>query len=196
MELYNPVMGILLLAVLLVSALTLIRALTFFSDGDRRAAWRIVKAWGIGAGIYGIVLLIVALQPQTSSMKTGTQYCDDDLCMSVLGVKKDPGPEMTRYSMHVRLSSRANHGARSAKGALVYLTDERHREFFPVSVSPVPFDAAIEPGQAVDTALTFQIPPDAGKPSFEVRIDRIGYTSFIIGSRELLRKPMLTLALD
>jgi hypothetical protein len=103
---------------------------------------------------------------------------------------------MTRYSMNVRLGSRANHGARSAKGALVYLTDERHREYFPVSASPRPFDAAIEPGRAVHTTLTFQMPPDAGKPNFEVRMDRIGYSSFIIGSRELLRRPMLTLALD
>ena len=98
--------------------------------------------------------------------------------------------------MSIRLSSRANKGPRSAQGALVYLTDERHREFFPVEASPVPFGAAVDPGKSVDTSLTFEVPSDAGKPSFEVRLDRIGYTSFIIGSRELLRKPMLTLALD
>jgi hypothetical protein len=196
MELYNLWMGVLWLAVVVASAASFMIALALFSDGDRRAAWRIVKAWGIGAGIYGIVLLIAALQPRTSMMKTGTQYCDDDLCMSVLGVKKDQGQGMTAYSMNVRLSSRANRGARSAKGALVYLTDERRREYFPVSALPVPFDTAVDPGQSKDTWLTFEVPSDAGKPNFEVRMDRMGYTSFIIGSRELLRKPMLTLALE
>jgi hypothetical protein len=195
-ELYNPVMGILLLAVLLGSVACFLLALVLFSDGDRIAAWRIVKAWGIVAGVYGAVLLITAMAPRTSRMKTGTPYCDDDLCMSVLNVNKTPQHDSTLYRMAIRLSSRANHGPRSAKGALVYLTDERHREFFPVDASPVSFDATVDPGQSVDTSLTFELPPDAGRPNFEVRVDRIGYTSFIIGSRELLRKPMLTLAIE
>jgi hypothetical protein len=196
MELYNPLMGILLLAVLLGSFACFGSAIVLFSDGDRPAAWRIVKAWGICAGIYGAVLLTVALVPRTSAMKTGTPYCDDDVCMTVLAVNKNSAPGKTRYSLDVRLTSRANHGPRSAKGALVYLADERHREYFPVSASPVPFDTAINPGQSVDTSLAFDVPSDAAQPAFEIRRDRIGYASFMIGSGELLRKPMLALALD
>ena len=196
MELYNPVMGILWLAVVLASLGSFLVALVCFSDGKRAAAGRIVKAWGICAGIYGAALLTVGFLPRTSVLKTGTPYCDDDLCMSVTGVNKDPAPDQTRYRLDVRLSSRANRGPRSAKGALVYLADHRRQEFFPVSASPVPFDTAVDPGQSVDTSLTFEVPPGSGKPYFEIREDRISYGSFIIGSRELLGKPMLKLVLE
>jgi hypothetical protein len=48
MELYNPALGILLLAVLLASAVILMLAFVLSFNGNERPAWRIVKACGSG----------------------------------------------------------------------------------------------------------------------------------------------------
>jgi hypothetical protein len=196
MELYNPALGILLLAVLLASAVILMLAFVLSFNGNERLAWRIVKAWGVGAAVYGAVLLVTAMQPRTSAMKTALPYCDDDLCMTVVNVSQTPVRDGIRERFNVRLSSRANHGTRSAKGAEVYLADDRNRKFRLLDTSPVPFDVDVDPGQSVDTALTFDVPSAARKLYFEVRMERITYASFIVGNSHAPWQPLLKLAVN
>jgi hypothetical protein len=90
--------------------------------------------------------------------------------------------------------TRANHGLRSAKGASVYLTDERDRRFLPVhDPSATPFDVDVEPGKSVNTSLTFHVPSDAKTLAFAAEMDHIQYASFIIGNGDLLHNPRLKL---
>ncbi len=196
MELYNPLSGILLFAVWVTSAVMLLVAFAFSVKGNAPLASRIRKIWGAGAAVYAVALLVSAILPRgTSAMKTGVAYCDDDLCMTVLNVSKTPARDAIDYRFDVRLSSRANHGPRSAGDALVYLTDERKREFLPAEVSPLPFGVAVEPGKSADTSLIFHVPADAQRVSFAVRTPGIGYASFMIGG-EVPWKPVLKLAVD
>jgi hypothetical protein len=43
----------------------------------------------------------------------------------------------------------------------------------------------MEPGTPVDTTLTFDVPSEARKVYFEVRMERISYASFISGSGQV-----------
>ena len=129
-------------------------------------------------------------------MKAALPYCDDDLCMTVVNVSQTPVHDGIREHFNVRLSSRANHGTRSANGAEVYLADDRNRKFRLLDTSPVPFDVDVDPGQSVDTALTFDVPSAARKLYFEVRMERITYASFIIGNSHAPWQPLLKLAVN
>ena len=196
MELYNPWMGLLLFVALLVSAAMLTAAFAFSLGGNERWAWRIAKAWAAGAAIYGGVLLFTTMLPRTSVMKTALPYCDDDLCMTVVNISQTPARDgLTQKRFDVRLSSRANHGTRNARGAAVCLTDDRKRRFPLVDASPIPFDTDVDPGKSVDTALTFDVPADARKLYFEIRMEGISYSSFVIGGGAPWQ-PLLTLAVD
>ena len=196
MELYNAAMGVLLLAVLLASGILLMTAFAFSLRGDEQRAWKIVKAWGLGVAVYAAVWLVAAMLPRTSVMKTALPYCDDDLCMTVLNVVRTPADNGFRENFDVRLISRANHGTRSAKGAEVYLSDDRNRKFRLADASPIPFEADVDPGKSVDTTLSFNVPSDAQKLYFEVRMEGISYASFMIGSGETPWKSLLKLAVE
>jgi hypothetical protein len=196
MELYNPAMGILLLAVLLASGIILVTAGALSLRGDEQRAWKIVKAWGVGVAVYAAVWLVAAMLPRTSVMKTALPYCVDDLCMTVLNVARTPADGGFQEQFGVRLSSRANHGSRSAKGAEVYLTDDRNRKFRLVDASPLPFEADVDPGKSVDTRLSFDVPSDARKLYFAVRMEGITYGSLMIGSGETPWQPLLKLAVE
>lgn len=63
MELYNPAMGILLLAVLLGSGIILEAAAAFSLRGDERRAWNVLKAQGVGMAVYAAVWFAAAILP-------------------------------------------------------------------------------------------------------------------------------------
>lgn len=101
------------------------------------------------------------------------------------------------YRFGIRLFTRANYGPRSARGASVYLSDERNRRFLPVfDPSATPFDIDVQPGKFVNTSLTFHVPSDAHTLVFVAGMDRLRYASFIIGCGDLLHNPRLKLRLQ
>jgi hypothetical protein len=190
-------MSILLLVGLLASAVTLVTVVALCLRAQFRRAGRIVFRWAACAAAYAAILLLTAMLPNASALKTGVPYCDDDLCMIVRSVSATPGPAGVTYRFAIRLFTRANQGTRSAKGATAYLTDQRNRRFPPVyDPSAIPFDVAIEPGQSVSTSLTFTVPADAHALVFGVGVDRIQYASFIIGNGDLLHHPRLKLRIQ
>lgn len=188
-------MGILLLVVLLASAAMLMLALAFSFRGDQRLAWQLVRLCGAGVGVYAALLLAVGIPPGTSAMKTALPYCDDDLCMTVLNRTRTAANGTARERFDVRLSSRAKHGARSARGASLYLTDDHGVRFPLVDASPVPFDVNVDPHRSLDTSLSFDVPPNTHKLYFEVWSNGLTYGSFIIGGRGPWQ-PLLKLELD
>jgi hypothetical protein len=190
-------MSILLLAGLLASAVTLIATAVLCFFGEFRRAGRTARRWVLCAAAYAAILAIAAMTPHDSALKIGEPYCDDDMCMSVQSVGRTHEYSGTSYRLAIRLFSRANRGSRSAKGASVYLTDEHGRRFLPVRDSSVtPFDVDVEPGQSVNTSLTFHVPSDARTVAFAAGMDHIQYASFIIGNGDLLNHPRLRLRIQ
>jgi hypothetical protein len=190
-------MSVLLLTGLVVSVVNMMTVAVFCLRGEFRRAGSAVFRWGIGAVAYTAILMVTAMTPHESALKTGAPYCDDDMCLSVESVTRLPEQDGSFYHFAIRLFTRANYGPRSAKGASVYLTDERNRRFLPVyDPSAAPFDVAVEPGSSVNTSLTFYVPADAHRLAFAAGMDRIQYASFIIGSGDLLHNPRLKLRLQ
>jgi hypothetical protein len=190
-------MSVLLLAGLLASVVTLMTVVVFCLRGEFRRASQAASRWGMCAAAYTAILVVTAMTQHESALKTGVPYCDDDMCMSVESVSRMPEQAGSSYRFGIRLFTRANHGPRSAKGASVYLTDERNRRFLPVyDPSAAPFDVDVEPGKSVNTSLTFHVPSDAHTLALAAGMDRIQYASFIIGNGDLLHNPRLKLRLQ
>jgi hypothetical protein len=186
-----------LLLLVLASTVSLVAAAVFFVIGQHRRAGRILIRWVIGLTAYATVLVTVAAarHPSDLAFKTGTPFCDDDLCGSIEHVDRiaSTSGEVT-YRLGLRLFSKAIHGRRSAQGATLYLTDEHHRRFFPVhDASSIPLDVAVAPGQSVNTSLTFIVPSDAQTLFFAAQMDRVSPVSFMIGNGDLLHKPRISL---
>ncbi len=189
-------MSILLLALCIASLVALATAANLCLRHKFFPAGRLAVRWAFCAVAYAAILAVSALWPHTAILRTGVLYCDDDVCMSVDRVSATPEPGGTSYRFCMHLSSLANHGPRSTKGATVYLTDARNRRF-PASQDPggIPFGTALNPRQSVNTSLTFHVPSDVRALSLAAYTDRIQYASFIIGSGDLFGKPSLQLRL-
>jgi len=185
----GTMMSFLLLA--LASIVSLVAIAVFFVTGQYSRAGRILVRWGIGVAAYAAILVVVAMRPQNLPFKPGVPFCDDDMCGSIENIVKTPSaPGEVTYRLDFRLFSKANHGPRSTRGAAVYLTDDRNRCFLPVhDSSAIPFDVAIQPGQSVNTSLTFNVPADTRTLFFAASMERIQYASFVIGNGDLLHKP-------
>lgn len=151
-----------------------------------------------GVAVYAGILFAIALRPHDVAFKAGAPFCEDDMCGSIESITKTPAAsgEVT-YRLGFRLFSQANHGPRSAKGAAIYLSDERNRRFLPLQdPSAIPFDVAIQPGQPVNTSLTFSVPSDARSVFFNAGVNSLQYASFVIGNGDLLHNPRIRLRIE
>ncbi len=190
-------MSVLLLAAILASIATLITVAVSCFRGEFRRARQTAARWAICASAYATILILTAMTPHASPLKTGAPYCDDDMCMSVENVNRTPDQAGDTYRFAIRLFTRANHGPRSAKGASVYLVDERNRRFLPIPDRfAIPLDIAVQPGQSVNTSLTFHVPSDAHTLAFAAGMDHLQYASFIIGNGDLFHNPRLKLRIQ
>jgi hypothetical protein len=192
MDLHNPVTVILLAVLLAVSVGSIALALGFLAEGQKTHGRRVLRVWGVCAGLYVGVVLTIAIATRPPAMKLGAPYCDGDLCMTVMAIKKEPG-FVWRYGLNVRLTSRANHELRDLNEVLVYLDNGRHGAHS-TSEHPLAFDTPLAPGQSMETWLNFLLFPEAGKSYFEVRLDRVRYVSS--GSGDAMGEPLMRLALD
>ena len=182
-----------LFLLLIASVCTAVLAAMLFVTGQGRRASRVLIWWGIGVAAYAGVLVVAGMNPRDLVFQAGAPFCDDDLCGSIESITRTP---VTSGEVGVRLGfrlfSRANRGPRSAKGVSLYLSDQRDRRFFPVRGSSViPFDVAIQPGQSLDTSLSFKVPSNARSLFFNAGVDRVQYASFVIGNGDLLGRPRI-----
>jgi hypothetical protein len=174
---------------LAASAITWITVASWCFAREFRRAGRILLCWAACATAYLAILVSVALLPG-KSLNLGDTYCDDDFCINIQSVSKTPASAGMSYKLAIRIFSRALTTPQSAKGASVYLRDERGRRFAPVQdPSAIPFDVTLQPGESVSTTLVFNVPADAQNLTFAGGVDGIRYASFIIGNGDLLRKP-------
>jgi len=95
-------------------------------------------------------------------IKLGDSYCWDLWCMGIDKVNATPRGQEMIYKIDVHFFSDANTVKTSTDDALVYLVDDRGRRFSLVDDRSVtPINTRLDPGQSLNTSLTFVAPPDA-----------------------------------
>jgi len=115
-----------------------------------------------GTALYILCLSAASLLTPRTIVNVGDSYCFDIWCVGIEHVSlSTPGSERL-YKIDVHVFSDADHVKINAKGTSLYLLDERGRRF-PLIHDPsaIPFDSILEPGQSIQTTLTFAAAPDA-----------------------------------
>ena len=147
---------------MVISALTLVVTLMALAGGEFRLAGKILRVWGICALGYTALTILVSLLLPQKTVNPGQSYCVDSWCIGVQNVTRTAQGQNAVYKAGVRIFSDLNRGTTSARGASLYLVDERGRRF-PLVADPsvTPFDVELNPHQSVDTSLTFVVAADA-----------------------------------
>jgi hypothetical protein len=156
-------MGVILpfMVVLAVVVLVLTSAGLLAFGKFRRMAKTLKALVGLVA-VYVLALIGVSLLSPQKIGNAGQAYCMDIWCIGIEKVSPMPGTSEITYKVDVRIFSDANTVKTSGKGFSLFLVDERGRRF-PMLKDPsvVPFDLSLDPGQSVNTSLTFVTPANA-----------------------------------
>ena len=150
------------LAVILGSGITLVAATYLLATGDSRGGAK-AALLGLGAiGVYVLAVVVVSVVTPQTIVDASNSYCVDIWCIGIDRVSAETRGSETLYKVDVNIFSDANRVKTSAKGASLYLLDERGRHF-PLIDDPsvIPFDSVLSPGQSIKTTLTFATAPDA-----------------------------------
>ena len=180
------------LPVMVISALMLMAALMCLPGREFRFAGKIVGWWSAGFPAYTALTIVVSLLLPQKVVNPGQSYCVDSWCIGIQSVTKTTVGQSVAYQTDVRIFSDAGRGNISAKGASLYLVDERGRRF-PLIPDPsvTPFDVELNPGQSVNTSLTFLAATDAQHLFLRGDGD-LWITKFFIGDDSaLLHRPTL-----
>lgn len=179
--------------VMVISALTLVITLMCLAGREFRLAGRILGWWGAGFASYTALTVLISLALPQKVVNPGQSYCVDSWCIGIQNVTKTPAGQSVAYKADVRIFSDLNSGTTSAKGASLYLVDERGRRF-PLVPDPsaIPFDIALSPHQSVETSLTFQVAADVHQLSLMGDGPTLWITKFFIGDDSAwLHRPTL-----
>ena len=178
--------------VMVISALALVVALMALAEREFRLASKIFGWWSVCFVAYTALTIAVSLVLPQKVVNPGQSYCVDSWCISVQRVTKTAVGQDVAYKADVRIFSDVGRGNISAKGASLYLVDERGRRF-PLVPDPsvIPFDTELNPHQPVDTTLTFRVAADAQHLFLRVT-ENLWITKFFIGDDSaLLHRPTL-----
>jgi len=148
--------------VMVVSVLMFVVVLMALAGREFRFAGKILGWWSAGFVAYTVLTIAVSLVLPQKIVNPGQSYCVDSWCIGIQNVTKTELGQNVAYKADVRIFSDLNRGTTSAKGASLYLVDERGRSF-PLVPDPavIPFDTELSPKQSVDTSLTFLVAADA-----------------------------------
>ena len=157
------IFDLLFLALALVSAIALITAAAAALRGRRSRAIRILRNWAICTACYATIVVAVALASPQRILHIGDAWCFDDWCLSVGKVTQTPVARQIRYDVSLRIFSRARRVSQRAKGAWIYLVDQRGNRYAPEpDPSAAPLDVLLGPGESITTSRVFKLPADAG----------------------------------
>ena len=137
----------------------------------RRGAKALRASAGLVA-VYVVVLMAVSLLTPQKIGSAGQAYCMDIWCIGIEKVSPILARNQIAYKVDVRIFSDADTVKTSGKGFSLFLVDERGRRF-PMVKDPsvIPFDLSLDPGQSVNTSLTFVTAADARELFLTVRED-------------------------
>src|SRR5215472_15947483 len=106
----------------------------------RAAAKTLAAVAGLSLAYVVVVIAVSLLSPQ-KVVDIGDSYCEDIWCIGIERVNVEPLDGSKKYDVAVRIFSVANSTDISAKGASLYLMDERERLFPSIrNTEAVPFD--------------------------------------------------------
>src|SRR5579863_4229018 len=138
---------LLFLASAAASIVTLITVTVLALRGRGAQAVAILRKFGICAGIYLATNVAFAAFAPQRIIRLGNPWCFDDWCLSVNRVDRVLNATLIDYNIGLRIFSRAGRVTQRAKGAWIYLIDDRGRRFPPVAdPSAVPLDVLLQPG--------------------------------------------------
>jgi hypothetical protein len=124
----------------------------------RRARW---ASFGIVIAYLAAILLVSLFAPRLI-VNIGDGYCYDTWCIGVQRVNTTFDGQNILYTAEVRIFSDANRVPTSRAKDFLYARDERGRRFPLVQDSSLlPVDVTLDPGQSVQTSLTFLAPANA-----------------------------------
>jgi hypothetical protein len=160
-----------------------------------------LTAFGVGAGIaagFIVATAMLSLITAQTVVNVGDNYCEDIVCIGIDTVKAAPRDQKVVYTIGAHIFSDANHVKVSAKGARLYLFDEKNRRFpLTQDEGEIPFDTSLDPGQKRQTNFTCIAPADSqhlylwysqGDPSRPTPF----WVSWYFGSAHgIFRKPVL-----
>jgi len=127
----------------------------------RAAAKTLAAVAGLSLAYVVVVIAVSLLSPQ-KVVDIGDSYCEDIWCIGIERVNVEPLDGSKKYDVAVRIFSDANSTDISAKGASLYLMDERERLFPSIrNTEAVPFDTILKPHQSINTSITFVAASDA-----------------------------------
>src|SRR5580704_6178021 len=114
---------LLFLAVVLISAVTLIAVAILVISGRGRRALRWLTVWGIGAAVYIALAAAVSFALPIKVFHPGDLQCEDDWCLTVETAQRI-SPDT--YEVTLRVVSQARRVAQRNNNRLtVLLTDDR-----------------------------------------------------------------------
>src|SRR5215469_812290 len=128
-----------------------------FSGGKFRQGAKALRALAGLVAVYVVVLMAVSLLTPQKIGSAGQAYCMDIWCIGIEKVSPMPANRnQIAYKVDVRIFSDADTVKTSGKGFSLFLVDERGRRFPMVKDSSViPFALSLDPGQSVNTSVTF-----------------------------------------
>jgi hypothetical protein len=183
MTIFEPLFILLFLST--VVALLWAAAAALRGQGGR--ALKILRRLGLCAGVYFVVVALVAFATPQRVYHVGDSQCFDDWCITVVDAKRTPEGPSASWTVMLRLWSRARRVSQSEKGVVVYLTDTLKRRYDPiVDGSTIPLDTRLQPGQSVDAPRRFELPSDAnGVGLIFTHEGGFPIGAFIIGEKQL-----------
>jgi len=155
------VFDLLFILAFLASVVTLVVAAVSAARGRCAQSLKILRIYGICAAGYLLTAVAVDFLLPQRVISVGGPWCFDEWCLTVENVVRTPAPPLVSYEVSLRISSRARRVTQRAKGAWIYLIDDRGRRFSPdPDRSSVPLDVLLQPGESVTTSRTFRVPSD------------------------------------
>jgi hypothetical protein len=151
---------LLFLAVVLISAVSLIAVAILATSGRSRRALRLLTVWGIGAAVYIALAAAVSFALPIKVFHLGDLQCEDDWCLTVETAGRI-SPET--YEVTLRMINQARRVAqRNNNGLTIRLTDDRGTNYPPMpSPDAPPFNVLLQPNESVTTVRRFHVPLDA-----------------------------------
>lgn len=162
--------GLVLLATIAGSFLTLIAVPVFLIRGRRRAAAMLLGGWGIYLVLYVAVSTGMALMTRRSGdgLALGQEFCADAGCFAVDKIDKTTVGQETAYTLAWHLTSTDPTTSRRfpGKGLELFMFDDTGRKFaLPNDANQNPLDVTLPAGGTVRQSMTFHV-PDGTRPLY------------------------------
>jgi hypothetical protein len=155
------IFDLLFLLAVLTSVVTLATTAVLALRGRRTKALRILRIYAVCAAGYLAAGAAVSFFKPQRVISVGDPWCFDDWCLTVEKVERTPAPSQVTYKVALRIFSRARRVSQRARGAWIYLIDDRGRLYSPDSdPSAIPTDVFLQPEESVTTLRVFEVPAD------------------------------------